>query len=148
MKFLDLARDCKPISRSSNVDFEANVIESFPSQLWAVVDLILIASQIKSSHSDRWSCRDLRFFGGSACSMCDSTHFMIEQLLIPSFSPPSALCRRSWSRAPRGTSRAWGWQRLNTGTRSASSCMWPRDSGSPTRHLMSNLPDWVPSKDE
>lgn len=70
------------------------------------------------------------------------------QLLTCSFSPPSPPCRRSWSRAPSGTSRAWGWRRLNTGTHSASSCTWPRDSGSPTRHLMSNLSDWVPSRDE
>lgn len=66
--------------------------------------------------------------------------------LTCSFSPP--LCRRSWSRAPSGTSRAWGWRRLNTGTHSASSRTWPRDSGCPIRHLMSNPPVWVPSKDE
>lgn len=60
----------------------------------------------------------------------------------------SLLCRRSWSRAPSGTLREWGWQRLNTGTLSASSCMWPQVYGSPTRHLMSNLLDWVHSKEE
>lgn len=93
----------------------------------------------------------------SACSTSECARLTIAlacsclspwQLLTCSFSPPSPPCRRSWSRAPSGTSRAWGWRRLNTGTHSASSCMWPRDFGSPTRHLMSNLPDWVPSRDE
>lgn len=70
------------------------------------------------------------------------------QVLHISHDSVSTLRRRSWSRAPSGTLRAWGWQRLNMGTLSALSCMWPQVCGSPTRHLMSNLLDWVHWREE
>lgn len=156
-----MASDCEPISDPSDVDLKHVFSNSISEAIYHCtlhvnyglqLYLILIAKQLQSCLSvmDRalssrcsWHLVGGLIKNKSACfSLLFASVLMRFTALTCSFSPP--LCRRSWSRAPSETLRAWEWRRLNMGTRSASSCTWPQDSGSPTRHLMSNLPVWVP----